>query len=68
MSEQPRSLKYRTLQLLKSSAIPDRELARTIGISTPWIRLFREGDIKSPNVDTVQRLYEFLAQEPLFKG
>jgi predicted transcriptional regulator len=68
MNDQPRSLKYRTLQLLKTSTIPDRELAKTIGISIPWIRMFRDGDIKSPNVDTVQRLYEFLAKEPLFKG
>lgn len=68
MSEQSNSLKYRTLSLLQTSEISDRDLAREIGTSVPWIRLFKNGDIKAPNVDTVQRLYEFLVGKPLFEG
>ena len=63
-----RSLKYRTLLMLKECAQPDKEVARAIGTSVPWIRMFREGDIKAPSVDTVQRLYEYLACKPLFEG
>lgn len=63
-----RSLKYRTLLMLKECAKPDREVAKDIGTSVPWIRMFRDGDIKAPSVDTVQRLYEYLAGKPLFEG
>ena len=62
------SLKERTLRLLQGAPQSDRDLARAIGTSVPWIRLFKNGDIKAPSVDTVQRLYEYLAEEPLFKG
>lgn len=60
------SLKYRTLQLLKESDQPPREIARAIGVSLPWVGMFRDGTIKSPSVDNVQRLYEYLAGKPLF--
>ena len=62
----PRSLKYRTLKLLEKSPQTDKALANAIGVSTPWIKLFREGETKNPGVDTVQRLYEHLAGRPLF--
>lgn len=62
------SLKYRTLLMLTSSSQTDREVAKAIGVSTPWVRLFRQGDIQAPNVDTIQRLYEYLAGRPLFGG
>lgn len=61
-----RSLKYRTLELLQKSPLSDKDISRQIGVSQPWVRMFREGDIKAPNVDTVQRLYEFLHGAPLF--
>ena len=63
-----RSLKYRALVLLNESPLADREIAKAIGISAPWIRLFKNGDIKAPNVDTVQRLYEYLSGKPLFSS
>lgn len=61
-----RSLKFRTLQLLEACETPDRELAKAVGASAPWLRLFRQGDIESPNVDLIQRLYEHLSGAPLF--
>lgn len=62
------SLKYRAWSLLRESARPHKDIAKEIGVSLPWVRLFLDGDIKSPSVDTVQKLYECLAGEPLFKG
>jgi len=62
-----KSLKYRALILLKESLATDRQLARELGVSVPWVRMFRNGDIQSPNVDAVQRLYEHLSGTTLFK-
>lgn len=69
MPEPPsRSLKYRTLCLLQESPQTDREVAKAIGVSVPWVRMFREGVIHAPNVDTIQRLYEYLSGKQLFEG
>lgn len=69
MPEPPsRSLKYRALCLLQESPQTDREVAKAIGVSVPWVRMFREGVIRAPNVDTIQRLYEYLSGKLLFEG
>jgi hypothetical protein len=61
-----RSLKYRTIILLQNTTLKDSEIARKFNVSIPWVRMFRDGVIKSPNVDVVQRLYEGLAGVSLF--
>lgn len=62
-----KSLKYRTLLLLEKSGKPDRDIANAIGVSGPWVKMFRDGEVKNPGVDTIQRLYEHLTGAPLFK-
>jgi transcriptional regulator with XRE-family HTH domain len=66
-TEQPRSLKHRTFLLLKASPLSYREIAKKIDVTPTWVRMFADEEIKNPGVTTIQRLYELLANEPLFK-
>lgn len=66
MSE-PRSLKYRTWELLQKAPTPPKEIARAVGMTPEWLKLFSTHQIQSPNVDAIQRLYEYLSGAPLFK-
>lgn len=60
------SLKYRTLQLVQQCSLTDRQFATKFGVSIPWVRQFRNGEVKSPNVDLIQRIYEGLSGRQLF--
>lgn len=67
MPDKSVSLKFRTWELLDKTTKTPREIAKDLGVSVQWVRLFKAHEIKSPNVDLVQRLYEYLNQAPLFK-
>ena len=62
-----KSLRYRTLLLVRESEKSNRQIAEAVGTTAPWVAAFRSGSIKNPGVNTIQRLYEHLAGEPLFK-
>ena len=64
---QSRSLMHRTYLLAKASPLSNKEVAKAIGVTPAWVSLFRLGEIKDPGVNTIQRLYESLSGEPLFK-
>lgn len=61
------SLKYRTMELVRDCKLSDREFSRRFGVSMSWRRCFLNGTTRSPNVDLVQRIYEGLSGQPLFK-
>lgn len=61
------SLKYRTLELVRQCGLSEKEFARRYGVSLTWRTKFLDGSTKSPNVDLIQRIYEDLSGEPLFK-
>ena len=61
------SLKYRTMELVRNCGLSDRDFSRQFGVSLSWKRCFLDGTTKSPNVDLVQRIYEGLSGQPLFK-
>lgn len=56
-----------TRDLANATEISDRDLGKAIDMTPGWVRLFRAGDMKSPGVEAVQRLYEFLTKMPLLK-
>lgn len=60
-----KNLKAYTLELLGSAPFTDKEVATALETSVTWVRMFKAGEIKSPNVDLIQRLYEFLTGKPL---
>lgn len=64
---EPRSLKYRAWCLLRDTPRPTKEIAKAIGTSTAWVRMFANDEIKDPGVNTIQKLYEYLSGEPIFK-
>lgn len=59
------NLKEHTRQLLIASDLPDREVACLLHCSMTWVRMFKDQQIKSPNVDLIQKLYEHLTGKPL---
>lgn len=61
------SLKERTRELLRNTTLSNRQIANELEVSVPWVKMFRDGEIKSPNVDVVQKLYEHLTGETLFQ-
>lgn len=61
------SLKEHTRELLLSSELTDRQVAELLGCSITWVSMFRDGRIRAPNVDIIQKLYEHLAGQPLLK-
>ena len=61
------SLKHRTRDLLEASGLSDREVAYKLDVSITWVTMFRRLMIKSPNVDTIQQLYEMLTGAPLLR-
>lgn len=67
IAEQPRSLKHRAFLLLKTTDMSYRDIAKAIDVTPTWVRMFADEEIKNPGVITIQRLYELLAKEPLFK-
>lgn len=62
-----KSLRQRTWELLNEAGTTPQELAPVLGVSEQWVRMFKAGRIKAPNVDVVQKLYEHLTSGPLFK-
>ena len=67
MPDTTTSLRQRTLELLKASDLTPLEIAEATGMTQEWARLLRLGRIKRPNVDAIERLYEVLSGERLFK-
>lgn len=61
------SLKYRTLELVRNCGLTEKEFAKRFNVSVPWKSKFLDGSTKSPNVDLIQRIYEGLSGQPLFK-
>ena len=59
------SLNETTRKLLQEDVRCDLEIHKGSGVSFYWIGKYRRGEIKSPSVDKVQSLYEFLAKKPL---
>jgi predicted transcriptional regulator len=49
-----------TKRLLPRCDLPNKELARRVGVNYEWLRLLRNGRIKDPSVSMVQRLHDFL--------
>lgn len=65
--QKPKSLKHRAWLLLKETDLSYQEVANRLGVTSTWVRMFLDEKIKDPSVNTVQRLYETLSGEPLFK-
>lgn len=57
----PGSLVTRTLILLQNDERSLPAISRQSGIPFYWLRSFKENRVPSPNVNRVQRLYEFLS-------
>lgn len=53
--------------LLDKSGMDNREIAAIAQTSKQWVYLFRSGQIKSPNVDTIEALYIHLTGQPIIK-
>lgn len=50
-----------TLRLLQTTNLSVDEIGRKVGCSGRWIRKVRDGDIKDPGVNKIQRLHDFLS-------
>lgn len=50
-----------TIHLLEQAELTVEEIGRGVGMSGRWVRKVREGQIKDPGVNKIQRLYEFLS-------
>lgn len=67
-----KSLHTRTLDLLtgvdartKNGGPSANDISKATGITVSWIYRFRNGDFKTPSVDRVQLIYEFITKESL---
>ncbi len=61
------TLYERTLQLLKDRphTLTFQKIETETEIKIPWLSKFVIGEIKDPSVNKIQKLYEFLAKQPL---
>jgi transcriptional regulator with XRE-family HTH domain len=62
MTFQPR-LQSLIREAFKTTELTDSEVARQLGCSTNWIKMFKSGAIKSPNVDRMEHLLFILTGE-----
>lgn len=65
MPELAKSLRDKTVDLLKSSEEDRQDIAINIGVSKSWITNFAKGHIDGPDVCKVQSLYEYLTKNKL---
>jgi hypothetical protein len=65
MTEQAGSLLKRTNALLNNSAQSLMEISRATGLSLYWLQKMKAGTVADPSVNSVQILYEHLAQSKL---
>ena len=68
--EEKKSLHQAALNLIKAvdgrgGGPTAKEISNATGISEAWIARFRKGDFKTPSVDKVQSIYEFLSKKKL---
>jgi hypothetical protein len=59
------SLLMRTRALLRTTDKPYLQIYVDTGLSPNWLSLFATGKIRSPGVNNVQKLYEYLAGKVL---
>jgi hypothetical protein len=50
-----------TLKLLNASDLSPEFVASNIGVTGRWVRKVRDGIIKEPGVQKIQRLHDFLS-------
>jgi len=56
----PESLLSRTLRLLRATKLTYRQVADGASVDTEWLAKFKQGHIKEPGVNKVQRVHDFL--------
>lgn len=49
-----------TLELLESSSLSAKEIAKGVGCTTRWIHYLKEGRYKDPGVNKIQMIHDFL--------
>lgn len=59
------TLMLKTLRLLKQAKEPMLDISRNAGVSFYWLQKFRAESVGDPSVNSVQRLYEYLAKKQL---
>lgn len=61
------SLCEKTRQMLaeRPRTLTLEELAARLDVSVNWLSMFSRGAILNPGVNTIQRLYDLLAERPL---
>lgn len=58
-------LQEKVRRLVAQSSMNNNEIAVVAGCSAQWVHLFKEGRIKSPSVDTMEKLYVYFTGKPL---
>jgi hypothetical protein len=56
-----KNLYEQTMKLLNSSDLSPEFVASNIGVTGRWVRKVRDGIIKEPGVQKIQRLHDFLS-------
>lgn len=64
-TDHPASLLRHTQQHLRKDGRSLFTIAQESGLPFYWLRKFATGEVKSPSVNRVQRLYEFLTKSKL---
>lgn len=53
-----------TLELVEKSDLPITVICKGAQVSTRWYHKLIKGDIRDPGVKRIQRLYDYLVQNP----
>ncbi len=65
MAEECLSLMSKTRELLRNRDMSLPDIANATDVPFYWLRKFNYGEIKSPSVNRVQKLYEYLVGRKL---
>lgn len=58
-----KDLNKETMRLVKSTTLTKQQIADGAGVGFQWISKYSQGRFKSPGVDRVQAVYNFLDAE-----
>jgi hypothetical protein len=67
-NQRPLFLLAATRHLVEQDPRPLKQLAKALRVSLPWLKKFKAGKIKSPNVNRVQSVYEKLSGKALLSS
>jgi transcriptional regulator with XRE-family HTH domain len=56
------NLLNRTNELVSKSRLSQKDIAEGAGVGVHWFKKFAQGQIPSPGVDKVQRVFDFLSK------